>query len=271
MDIAVETLPPYEQISNEPIREAVAQLSAARAALDEAKKSHTQAELELPASEWRDAELVAEARRASKPEPKTRAHTAKHEQRIRDLAAELKVATIIEQRSRDDVDAVLQECGAAFGEEVRASVEALREQWTIEVSELIALHGRFSAALSVARTVLGEQAHAHALGFTPAQIRGIEFASHQARETGFVATPDVLAALGSLGLPEPVIEPVQHPPLRPMFQPDDRESAEQDKRRRFFERMAGPEGDEARAKVRRERAELNRQAGEEALADTLNG
>jgi hypothetical protein len=73
MDIAIENLPAYEQISNEHIREAAAQLDAARVALDEAKKSHTQVELELPASEWLDAEIAAEARRASKPESKTRA------------------------------------------------------------------------------------------------------------------------------------------------------------------------------------------------------
>jgi hypothetical protein len=270
MDIAAETLPPYEAISNEPIRQAAAQLDAARAARDEVKKSHTQAELELPASEYRDAELAAEARGAGKPEPKTRAHTAKLEQGIRDLAHELKVATIIEQRSRDELDAALLEHGDAWGEEVRGSLEALREQWTAEVSELIALHARFSAALSVARTVLGEQAHVRALGFTPAQIRGIEFASGQARETGYVAAGDVLAALGDLGMPEPVVEPVQHPPLRPMWR-NDANSQEQDEIREFHERLASPEGRRQVEEQRRQRAEQLRQQGDAALQASLDG
>ncbi len=90
-------LPPYVEIAQQQIREAAAAWDGAKATLDEAGKSHTQAEQELPASEWRDAEVAAEARAAGKPEPKTRSHTAKHEQRIRDLAHELKVATLTEQ------------------------------------------------------------------------------------------------------------------------------------------------------------------------------
>jgi hypothetical protein len=265
MDIAVENLPPYEQISNEPIREAVAQLSAARAALDEAKKSHTQVELELPASEWKDAEIAAEARRAAKPEPKTRAHTAKHEQRIRDLAAELKVSTILEQRALEDLHAAIDEHGEAWGDEVRESLEALRGQWAADLNEVIALHGRFSAALSVSRTVLGERSHADKVGFSPAAIRGIEFASGQARQTGYVATPDVLAALVDLGMPVVEPAPVEHPPLKPMWSnADDASRKEQAERRAFFEHAASPEGRRQVEEARRERAELHRQQNEMA-------
>jgi hypothetical protein len=265
MDIAVENLPPYEQISNEPIREAVAQLSAARAALDEAKKSHTAAELELPASAERDAEIAADARGAGKPEPKTRAHTAKHEQRIRDLAHELKVATIIQQRALKDLNAAIKEHGEAWGDEIRESLETLRGQWAADLNEVIALHGRFSAALSVARTVLGEQSHADKIGFTPAQIRGIEFASHQARATGYVATPEVLAALVNLGMPVVETPPVEHPPLKPMWSNvDDASSKEQAEIREFQERMASPEGRRQVEEQRRQRAEQVRLQNEAA-------
>jgi hypothetical protein len=66
-------------------------------------------------------------------------------------------------------------------------------------------HGRLGAALTVAQ-VFGQQPTVAAIGFTPAQIRGIDFATGTAKQTGFVAAADVLAALSDLGSPGPVIE-----------------------------------------------------------------
>jgi hypothetical protein len=269
--IAVENLPPYEAISNEAIREAVAQHNAAKAAFDEAKKSHTQAELELPATEQLDAELAADARAAGKPEPKTRTHTAKHEQQIRDLAHELKVAAIIEQRTLDSLERALIDHGEVWAEEVAAEADARRAQWATEVDELTTLHGRLNAVLSVARAVLGpNQGSASAITFDPGAVRGREWAGGQ----GHTARPivqlgDVLSALAELGQSSRLdIEPVQHPRLRPSARPED--TAESAERLEFLERAGSPEGREAAAKARRERQESHRLSTEQALQDTLS-
>ncbi|HMH47682.1 MAG TPA: hypothetical protein VK538_08195 [Solirubrobacteraceae bacterium] len=269
--IAIENLPAYEQISNEPIRQAAAQLDAARGALDESKKSHTAAELELPASEWRDAEISADARADGKQEPKTRAHTAKHERLIQDLAHELKVATISEQHAVDSLDAALIEFGQVWGEEVAAAVLACQGQWTAEVNELIALHGRFSAALSVARVVLdGDQGTAAALTFAPSQVKGREWASGQSSSVRpAVQLGDVLAGLADLALPPEPVEatPVEHAlPYGPARGNGPREHghvvAEQAEIREHNARLASPEGREAVAKARQERARQLREQRE---------
>jgi hypothetical protein len=62
--------------------------------------------------------------------------------------------------------------------------------------------------------VVGETPGARAVGFTPGQLLNVEFAAG-ARETGYVQTGDVLAALTALGAPKPPAErssQQHHPP-----------------------------------------------------------
>jgi hypothetical protein len=141
------------------------------------------------------------------------------------------------------------------------------------VNALVELHARRASLHAIrAMVVGGEQPGVAALGFTPAQIRGIEFASHQARATGYVTALDVLAALTDLGMP-PVVEatPVEHAsPVKPGGSPMTRGQgpveAELAERREFAE-AATPE----LAEERRQRAELHRQQNEAALQGSLEG
>jgi hypothetical protein len=231
-------LPVYTEIDQEQIRDAAGAWDAAKTALDEAKKAHAQAEMELPASEWRDAEIVAEARAAGKPEPTKRAHTSKHEQRIGDLAHELKVATLTEQRTFDGLQAALDEHQEEWAESIECDVQSLNDEWADAINTLVEIHARRSAALAIkAMVVGGEQPGVGALGFKSGQIRGIDFAQGAGRQTGYVPTGDVLAGLADLGMPEPVVEtaPVEHaPPVRPGGSPLTRDHA--DVRRELDER-----------------------------------
>jgi hypothetical protein len=166
VSIVIENLPPYEQINSEPIREAAATLSAAKSAQDEAKKALVEAEQTLRSSQWEDAKAAEAARAEGKPEPKTRSHTVAHEKRIADLEREQRVAELALTRARDALEAALAEQGQAWADELTTSVEALRGEWQRDMTELIGLHGRLTAALSVARIAgIGELPKIGALPF----------------------------------------------------------------------------------------------------------
>ncbi len=100
MSIAIENLPPYEQISSEPIREAAATLSAARGAADEAKKTHVQLEQELPNAQQEDAAADERLRAEGKPKLKGRPATQAAEKGIADAAHEQRVCELAVERAR---------------------------------------------------------------------------------------------------------------------------------------------------------------------------
>lgn len=269
MDITVENLPPYEAITCTPIREAAAGLDAAKAAKLAARRDLTELEQTREQAEWADAEAAEAARSAGKPEPK-RSHAAAHDRKTDEARHELKVAELALQRAEQNLADAIEQHGDAWGDEARESVEALTGQWAAQCGELTALHAQLASALSVARTVVGENRRGAAtIGLTPAQIRDIEFASGQGRVTGYVATPDVLAALAELGMPvEPdETKPQQHrPPVMPNNSPTrglPAVEAEINERREFLERARDPE----RVQARQKRNEHLRAEREAALAE----
>jgi hypothetical protein len=278
VDIAIENLPPYEQISNQSVRGAVAELDQAKVAAEEAKKSRVQLELELPAAQDADAAEDERLRSGSggKEKLKGRPATQRHEKAISDAEHEERVARLAYERAEQNVVAALDEHGDEWGNEVAAAVDALTEQWTIGVNELIALHGQLGAALTEARIVLGDERTGAAITFDARQVQGREWASGQSSQVRpAVSVVDVLTALADVAMPPEPAEnaPQQH--LPPGAQPHGGDSArgeagvaaEEAERRAFLERAATPEAAEAR----RQRAEQHRQANDEALQATLEG
>jgi hypothetical protein len=173
MEFSIDQLPPYEQISEPHIRDAAGAVSAARAALDEAKKAHTQAELELPASEYKDAELAAEARAAGKPEPKTRQHTVAHEKRIRDLAHELKTCEVMALTASDGLEDAIEQYGETYAAEIEQTCSDLAGEWRQLVEQQITLHAKLQqASLVRSRVIPGAPQHVGvaAVGVKPGQI-----------------------------------------------------------------------------------------------------
>jgi hypothetical protein len=268
VSITVESLPSYEQISSEPIRETAAAFSAARAAKEQARKDLIELEQTREAAEWADAEAAEKARTEGKTEPK-RSHVAEHEKKTDAARHELKVATLAETRARDALQAAVVEHGAAWAAEVAESVQALSAEWGNAVEGLVGLHGRLSAALSVARVVgVGKVPKVGALPFSRRQITNAEFASPQPDQPAYVGTGAVLAALARVVQPESDADeaPAEHGqwlygsnPLR----------GRGDVENEIAEREAFH--DPERVAERRRRAERNRQAGQEALEQTLAG
>jgi hypothetical protein len=128
MSILIEHLPPYEQISCEPVSQAAANWDAAKAALLEAKRSLVEAEQTLPSSEWKDAEAAEAARSAGKPEPK-RTHTQEHERRVSDLAHEHRVCQLAADRARRELQVALDEHSDKWAAESASAVESLRSEY----------------------------------------------------------------------------------------------------------------------------------------------
>jgi hypothetical protein len=265
-------LPVYTEIDQKDIREAAAAWDAAKAALDSARKDLTELEQTREAAEWADAEDADRARaEGGKPEPK-RSHVAAHDKKLDAARHEHKVAQLADERTFNGLQDALDEHQDEWAESVEHDVAALDDEWTAAVNALVELHATRSRALAIRAMVVGDQRGAAALGLSPSQIRGIDFASGTGRQTGYVAAGDVLVALAGLGMPEPVVDtaPQEHaPPVRPEGSPlRGQGSVEQEvAERREFAQAATPE----LVEKRRQRVEQLRQAGEEALTDTLNG
>jgi hypothetical protein len=266
-------LPVYTEIDHKEIRDAAAAWDAAKVSLDESKKSLIQLEQELPQAQHEDAAADEQLRaEGGKPKLKGRPATQRHEKAIADAAHEQRVCQLAEERTFDALQAALDEHHAEWAETVERDVAALDDDWSAAVNALVELHATRSRALVIRAMLVGDQRGAAALGFKPSQIRGIDFQSGTARQIGYVGAVDVLAALADLGMPPVVVEaaPVEHaPPGRPDGSPNrgqgsvEAEIAE----RREFAQAATPK----LVEERRQRAEQLRQAGEQALADTLNG
>jgi hypothetical protein len=281
--IAVENVQklPYEAISNEPIRDAAAAYSAARAAADEAKKTHVQLEQELPNAHQEDAAADERLRAEGKPKLKGRPATQAAERGVADAAHEHRVAELALTRARGALEAALAEHGQAWADELTTSVEAMCVEWGNSVEGLIALHAQLAGALSVARRVMqtAELPRIAALGFERRAVEGVEFASPQPRRPAFIQTTTVLDALARAIKVEPDVEPepVVHPPWKGTGSLNRGQANvdEEIEQRRAFDRYAeSPEGIAERDRViaeRRRRRERHGQAGQEAREQELAG
>ena len=69
MNIHIDTLPPYEAITCEPLRDAAAAFSAAKSEANARKRDTAALEQERPAVEWAQAEAIEAAQNAGKPAP----------------------------------------------------------------------------------------------------------------------------------------------------------------------------------------------------------
>lgn len=270
MSIAIENLPAYEQIANEPVRDAAAAFSAARAAADEAKKTCVQLEQELPNAQQEDARADELLRSEGKAPLKGRPATQAAEKGIAAAAHEQRVAELALDRARNELVAALDQQGDAWCGEVAESVKAMTGQWDAVVGELIDLHGRLTASLRIARNVgVGDlPAGIGALPFQRRQIDNAEFVSGQPKVPAFISTGDVLAALaGAVAVSEPEpAEPVEHGPLPRRSSPLADHAGvrrEIDERNAFAERARSPE----RVEARRRRSEATRAGRDAAVAE----
>lgn len=258
-------LPPYVEIDNGPIREAAAAWDAAKAALDESKKTLVQLEQELPNAHLEDARADERLRAEGKAKLKGRPATQAAEKAIADAAHEHLVAQLGEETAFNGLQDALDKNQAEWAESVESDTQRLDAEWAEAINAIVSLHRRRVRALVIRAMVVGgdERTAVAALGLKPSQIRNLDFGEGTTdRMTGWVDTGDVFAKLADLGMPEPPKpEPVQHPPLRPrpMFRSDSKEAAEQ---RQYRERLESPEGRAQVEEERRKRAELVRQQNE---------
>lgn len=206
MHIQIEQLPAYESISQSDIASAAAALSAAKAAHSQAQKDVVAATQELPQSEWKDAEISAEARAQNKPEPKTRSHTVAAEKRIADLQHEEKVSQRVAESRESDLRSALDEHGEAWATTLASTVAKLDSTWASEVNKLIALHAERLSAVRVLRGVLGSDHPGVAA--IPLGVRVLEDIDVAPGAPGFpantvakVAAEHVLSELLTLGAP----------------------------------------------------------------------
>ncbi len=194
-------LPPYVEIDNGPIREAVTAWDASKAALDEAKKSLVQLEQELPNAHQADARADERLRAEGKSKLKGRPATLAAEKAIADAAHEQRVAELAENRAFNDLQDALDMHLPTWQASVVSDVQSLAAEWQQAVSELASLHERRSRALAICSMVVGATPGAGTVGFSAQQLLNVELASGQARGTAFVHTGDVLAGLAALGTP----------------------------------------------------------------------
>jgi len=269
VDIAVENLPPYEQISCEPIRQAAAEHNAARSAKEQARKDLIELEQTREAAEWRDAEAAEQAQAEGKPEAK-RSHVAAHDKQTDAARHGAKVAELAHKRAEAALQVAIGAHGQTWSDELTSSIEQVSAEWGNALTELIALHGRLGAALSVARRVgIGELPNVGVLPFSRKQIQNVEYAPQQANVPAFIPTGDVLGALATVievvdedakGVPAPGAVPLAR--YRPQS-PNRSMGAVQEEiaeRRAFTEQANTPE----RVEARRQRVERERRGREEA-------
>jgi hypothetical protein len=241
--ITADTLPPYESISCEPLREAAAALDAAKAAQSEARRAVVHLEQTRDAAEWRDAEAAERARAEGKAEPK-RTYVAQHDKALDAARHELKVAELGTRRARDELDLAVEAHAATWAADVAQDAATLCEQWDRTTGELSDLYGRLSSTLALARRVVGAQPNYRAVRFPARQIHELDIAPEQRDPHGVVTTEDVLAALAGLPLapaappaPQEHRAPVNRSPLLDHADVQ----AEIDERRAFDASVGSPE------------------------------
>ncbi len=260
MNFTIDQLPAdRSQIAHDGIRTPAEAFDAARNDAQQAKKDHTQAELELPASEWKDAKVEAAAIKVGKPAPKTRTHTAKHEQLIRDLAHKIKVTSLTEAGCREALQTALASCGADYLAQANKAADALDASWANLLTTASKLHSERRRATGIALKLGGDRFGVSAIQLdVKKDITGIEIPADGAR-VGHADVGIVLERLAALGIAEAEPQPVRFgipAGVSKNIQAIAKQSHEQ------------PEGQAARERAEREAQLdlLNRKLGEEIIA-----
>lgn len=213
IDIDIESLPTYEQISSKPIRDSAAGFNAAKAALLSAKRDLVELEQTREQAEWRDAAAAEAAIAERKPAPK-RTYVAAHDRKTDNARHQVKVAQLALERAERDLIGSLERNGAAWATEVGEAYGSLTEAFATGVNELVAVYAKLSQAASDARVVIGGQRpRIGVIELDRGQLGEVELAAGSSRRAT-VQVADVLAALSSIGQPEPEAAPVVHPPRK---------------------------------------------------------
>ncbi len=200
--IAIENLSASRQtISHKGIADAAEALDTAKANALTAKRDAEQARQELPASEWKDAELVDKAVAAGEKPPAKRAHTVKHEQLIRDLEFAEKPAQLAEARCREALKTALAEHGPDYLAEAEERIAETETAWNASLAKLKADHASYAAAVRVGRAIGSTHLPVEASKLDRKQLQGIELA-HLAASSWPIYVQDLLGALEAVGTDE---------------------------------------------------------------------
>lgn len=210
----IDALPPAHEIDHPEIRQAAEQHQAARQQLKERQRAVRDLDDGREKAEWLDAKAAEEAIAAGKPTPK-RHHVADHAKKVDDLEHEIKVAKLAADRARGDLQAVLNEHGAAWVESLASRAEDLEHEWDKSVAALISLYGERMAVGARIRRVGGETPDVGFLRMQPAQLldslsgQRLELAYHpdggaRQRRRALIGAGDALAALANLGVKEEI-------------------------------------------------------------------
>jgi hypothetical protein len=261
-------LPAYSEVSHDVIAAKAAEWDAAKAALNEAKRTEVELEQTRAQAEQADAEACEQARHEGKPDPK-RTRVAAHDRKLDSARHEHRVAVIAEDRAFNALQSALDEHLDAWLTEVSAEVESLDERWQEAVDSVSKLHAERAHAVRVARMIGSEHQAVAVVPLERRQLAGIEL-MNGSPTTAHVAVEHMLGGLQALGVPpEPEPEPERQKPVRTQGLAESHGGAQREmqERRRFNEHMASPEGEAERAAARERRrvrrARLER-GGEEA-------
>jgi len=209
MNIHIDTLPPYEAITCEPLRDAAAAFSAAKSEANARKRDTAALEQERPAVEWAQAEAIEAAQNAGKPAPK-RDLLVEHDKKIDTAKMAEKVAIVALKRRTQELEEAVAQHGPAWGKEVAARNVELDEQWSTLMGVVETLHRERASARKMVRAIGGNQLHVASLSFRQRQLVDIELAKGS-QNVARVWLADVLAGLRELGLEkQPESKPVAY-------------------------------------------------------------
>src|SRR6516162_312703 len=158
MNIHIDTLPPYEAITCEPLRDAAAAFSAAKSEANARKRDTAALEQERPAVEWAQAEAIEAAQNAGKPAPK-RDLLVEHDKKIDTAKMAEKVAIVALNRRTQELEEAVAQHGPAWGKEVAARNVELDEQWSTLMGVVETLHRERASARKMVRAIGGNQLH----------------------------------------------------------------------------------------------------------------
>lgn len=212
--IDATTLPPAHEIEHPAIREAAQRQADAHAALTAKQRElarHLDAE---EAALQADAVEAEEALSAGRPRPK-RKHAAAWTAKRDDLEHEVRVGRLAIQRAQRDLQAVLDEAGQEWTEDLASEVEAAEAAWSEALAILEAAHQQRIRAYQRRRAVGGE-VPSTALLLEPArcfdnvsgdrlQLAWLDDPGQRYRQRVGVRVEDAIVALQALGEPEPPV------------------------------------------------------------------
>lgn len=249
-------LPPYQEISHDVIAAKAAEWDAAKAALNEVKRTEVELEQTRPQAEQADAETCEQARHEGKPDPK-RTHVAAHDRKLDSARHEHRVAVIAERRAFGALQSALDEHQEAWLGEAAQLVVGLDERWQEAIADVAKLAAERQRAVRVARLIGSEHPRVAAIPLSRRQLAGIELL-HGSPDTAHVAVEDLLAGLADLGAPPPE-EPAREPqkPIRTQSLTESHggQQREADERRAFNERATPEERARRRERLARLREE----------------